>query len=456
LRSIEAQSYPVHELIVLDDASTDNSLEHIQSFQEQSKLNIILLNNSQNSGSVFKQWIKGIEAASGDYIWIAEADDLSEHTFLEIAMKGFEDPDVILSYTLSKIIGSDGETISENYRHATDDINTERWLQDYIRNGEEEIADTFVVKNTIPNVSSAVFKKIDFSSIKEKLTMFKVAGDWYFYYYLLQKGSIAYSAQPLNLYRRHNDSVVNNSINNRRHYEEIVIMQHLIYNRYSISEQSWEIALSHRLTMKKWLKIYKDSIEKYLFVMTYGESGSEKLLGFLNNIKHVDIKGENMGVLNHLYQTYVELNKAKKYAGETSKDTADAWYGIHTVKPQLFAIESCSLFVEQVLQPSKDTKITGFKEIRFLNKDKAWLNAYVDFLFDFFPNSSIIFYHADVEKVAKTGFWKEQNYATLLPQLTYLDQWMRECHQRYPKHTLQLYDNDFINGSVNRLETIML
>ena len=284
LRSIEAQSYPVHELIVLDDASTDNSLEHIQSFQEQSKLNIILLNNSQNSGSVFKQWIKGIEAASGDYIWIAEADDLSEHTFLEIAMKGFEDPDVILSYTLSKIIGSDGETISENYRHATDDINTERWLHDYIREGEEEIADTFVVKNTIPNVSSAVFKKIDFSSIKEKLTMFKVAGDWYFYYYLLQKGSIAYSAQPLNLYRRHNDSVVNNSINNRRHYEEIVIMQHLIYNRYSISEQSWEIALSHRLTMKKWLKIYKDSIEKYLFVMTYGESGSEKLLGFLNNI----------------------------------------------------------------------------------------------------------------------------------------------------------------------------
>ena len=32
-------------------------------------------------GSVFKQWIKGVSQRTGDYIWIAEADDLCDKTF---------------------------------------------------------------------------------------------------------------------------------------------------------------------------------------------------------------------------------------------------------------------------------------------------------------------------------------------------------------------------------------
>jgi len=443
LESIEIQTYPIYELIFLDDASTDESLKELRTFQEKSQLKIQVVINHKNSGSVFKQWLKGIELAKGDYIWIAEADDLSEPTFLESVMKGFDDKEVILSYSLSKIIDSKNKIIHKHYLHATDDIDQKRWLHDYIRQGKDEITDTFVIKNTIPNVSSAVFKKIDLSSISEKLCMFKVAGDWYLYYHLLKQGKIAYCASPLNLYRRHSHSVSSSTKNNPKHYEELILMQHLIYKHFPVTNNSWEIALKHRSKMKKWLKIYQKNIKKYLFIITYGESGVEKLMTTLNDLEYINIKGENMGVLSHLYQAYKELLKAKEHAGENTKNPIDPWYGIQEVNPYLFSIENCTSFVQQVLQPSPEIKITGFKEIRFLNKSHTWMDHYIYFLFEFFPNSAIIFYHADIEKVAQTGFWKQEDTQTLLPKLHSFDRWMRNCHLKYPERTFQLEDKAF-------------
>ena len=58
--------------------------------------------NEKNSGCVFKQWKKGIENITGDYFWIAEADDVSDPRFLEEAMKAFEkDKNVVISYVES-------------------------------------------------------------------------------------------------------------------------------------------------------------------------------------------------------------------------------------------------------------------------------------------------------------------------------------------------------------------
>ena len=42
---------------------------------------IKFIENRKNSGNVFKQWLKGAEEATGDYIWIAEADDLADANF---------------------------------------------------------------------------------------------------------------------------------------------------------------------------------------------------------------------------------------------------------------------------------------------------------------------------------------------------------------------------------------
>lgn len=67
--SVLMQTYPVYELIILDDCSTDNSVEVINKKIEQIKkdypnLNVKFIVNEKNSGGcVFKQWKKGFDLA---------------------------------------------------------------------------------------------------------------------------------------------------------------------------------------------------------------------------------------------------------------------------------------------------------------------------------------------------------------------------------------------------------
>ena len=107
------QTYPIYEIIILDDCSTDNSVQIINKKieeikKEQPNLKIQFVVNEKNSGGcVFKQWKKGFEIATGDYIWIAEADDSAESDFVENLIKAFDDPEVVLSFCESARI--DGE-----------------------------------------------------------------------------------------------------------------------------------------------------------------------------------------------------------------------------------------------------------------------------------------------------------------------------------------------------------
>ena len=73
LSSILEQSYTNYEIIFLDDASQDNSLEILQKYQKYiDKFEV----NQINSGNPFVQWNRGVRLARGDYLWIAEADDV--------------------------------------------------------------------------------------------------------------------------------------------------------------------------------------------------------------------------------------------------------------------------------------------------------------------------------------------------------------------------------------------
>ena len=81
IESILQQEYTNYELILLDDASTDESREIMESYRNNPHVSHICY-NIVNTGSPFAQWKKGIDLAQGKYIWIAESDDYAESTFL--------------------------------------------------------------------------------------------------------------------------------------------------------------------------------------------------------------------------------------------------------------------------------------------------------------------------------------------------------------------------------------
>lgn len=256
LNSILTQTYPVYEVLILDDASSDQSARIIDTYiSEHVFLGIQKIINSKNSGSVFRQWVLGIQKSRGEYLWIAEADDLASPSFLEYVMKGFDDQRVILSYSQSKIIDERGRKIADNYFEYTDDIDDMKWKKEYIRLGIDEITDSMAIRNTIPNISAVVFKKIPLdTAVIKKIQELSIAGDWFFYVWLLHHGYIAYTPEALNIYRRHPEGVTHN-IQKEKHFNEIVALQEHIASLGTLSGKTTEKVILYRNKIKDKFKL---------------------------------------------------------------------------------------------------------------------------------------------------------------------------------------------------------
>ncbi len=70
IESVLAQSYPVNEIIVVDDNSTDNTIEQLERFKEK----LIILKTNIQSGAQVARNI-GIKATKSDWIAFLDSDD---------------------------------------------------------------------------------------------------------------------------------------------------------------------------------------------------------------------------------------------------------------------------------------------------------------------------------------------------------------------------------------------
>ncbi|MGH9380124.1 MAG: glycoside hydrolase family 99-like domain-containing protein [Thermoanaerobaculia bacterium] len=252
LASIERQTFPVFELIVLDDASTDASVETIEDFLAGSKIPSTLVVNEENSGSPFRQWRRGVEMARGDLIWIAEADDLAAPGFLAELVREFDRSEVVMSYCQSRQIDGAGGVLAETYLDYVADIDPERWKSAYVAEGCAEIATALFVKNTIPNVSAVLFRREALrralTDHLEEITTFRNAGDWVTYLRILESGSIAFSPRSLSSHRRHRSSVTISGFDLRQ-LQEIVRVQSDTIARHGLGPEARERADAYAQTL---------------------------------------------------------------------------------------------------------------------------------------------------------------------------------------------------------------
>lgn len=81
LDSIVEQSYDNIEIICINDASSDNSVEIIKEYKKKDK-RIMFINNKQNKGPAVTKGI-GLENATGDYISFVDSDDYIDKYMIE-------------------------------------------------------------------------------------------------------------------------------------------------------------------------------------------------------------------------------------------------------------------------------------------------------------------------------------------------------------------------------------
>ena len=215
LESIYRQTYdgPV-EVYLLDDASSDHSPRVLQSFADRFPTITTLITNSENSGSAFRQWRRGLARARGDVVWIAESDDLCDRDFLETLVPLMANPAVMLAFSRTVFFRDTTRHVVltlEDYLH---DVGPFRFDIPWIQPGAALVAAGFAEKNLVPNVSGAVFRhprSMPFLDSDEWLDM-RLAGDWIFYLEIIKSGLVAYSPATTN-YHRSTDTTLTSKIN---------------------------------------------------------------------------------------------------------------------------------------------------------------------------------------------------------------------------------------------------
>lgn len=239
IKTIISQTYPIYELIVLDDGSTDGSVKKLRGLLENLRgVTWKIIENEKNSGKAILQWKKGIEAASGDFIWIAEADDLCSRDFLRGVMKGFDDPEVVLSYSESMLMNARGVVIAPNFRWSRDKEKTGHFKKSYVKDGKNDVEEIMAIRCTIPNVSAVVFRNSPkLTKYLAEASKFSQVGDWYFYTKVLENGKICYNRKSLNKFRIHKGSATKEANKSGEHYKEVVEMHEYFRKKYKLSER---------------------------------------------------------------------------------------------------------------------------------------------------------------------------------------------------------------------------
>lgn len=197
-------------MIVLDDCSTDNSLEVIERITGQQARDVRVLANAQNAGSIMRQWLRGVREASGGLIWIAEADDDAAPGFLE-QLASMIGPRTLIAFSDSAQIDELGRSIGSSYRPYYRSFYDTAFDQSFTAEGDTFATCFLAIANMILNVSGVLFRANVLRDVLtgqlDELSRYRFAGDWLVYLSICrQSGEVAFCARSLNIHRRHADS----------------------------------------------------------------------------------------------------------------------------------------------------------------------------------------------------------------------------------------------------------
>jgi glycosyltransferase involved in cell wall biosynthesis len=263
LSSIFNQSHPVHEIIVLDDHSSDDSLQVIPRIADEWDREIRVMENSANSGSVFSQWRKAAEAATGEYLWIAEADDVSEPDFAARALALLnDDPSICFAFSDSRSVKGDGSDQWADYKAYYATVEPSALTNTEIFDAAEFVERMLSVKNLILNASAVVWRREALlralASCQAELLAFKMAGDWRLYLEALSfpGARVAYEALPLNVHRRHGDSVTH-ALDAEQHIREIASCHRFLNKSFNSPLQVRQAQGSYLVEVSRQLGVTK-------------------------------------------------------------------------------------------------------------------------------------------------------------------------------------------------------
>lgn len=176
-----------------------------------------------------------------------------------------------------------------------------------------------------------------------------------------------------------------------------------------------------------------DARLRYIAVVTYGRTGSTVLQAALNALPGVRIRGENYAALRGLrqYLQSVTETASRHHAGRPDHP----WYGSARLDPSQVLADLRRHAIEFLLRPAADTKILGFKEIRYEPghfSDYDDMLDYLLFLDKLFPGIGYLMNVRDPGAAARSGWWPERPNA--IDDLSMARTWLAQAVEDLNRH----------------------
>jgi len=257
LNSVAGQDYENIEVIIIDDFSTDNSIQVIENWIQNysGSFKILFLKNTANSG-LTKICNQLLRSASGKYIQFLDADDWILPGKISKQVELLETVnDAALVYSDVAIINENGKLTGEDY------LGRIGYEKSEMPSGS--IHQQLFDFNFIPLPSVLVVKRL----IDEAGGFDELLGvqDYYMWLKLTEKYKAIYMSQSSAVYRVHDNSMSNSIFTNPRSVDSVLSIKYNYYKSASkiirnkilesIHYSSVYLYKAQYPTASKWLKI---------------------------------------------------------------------------------------------------------------------------------------------------------------------------------------------------------
>lgn len=213
--SLINQTYQDIEILVIDDCSSDNSVEILRTYESHPKVKLIV--REQNGG-----WVvvnnQGVEMSSGEYVLFAQSDDECDSMMIERLVDALKsNPTAGVAFCRSLLIDEQNQLLGDDFIYRDRAFRT-KCASDALITGSE--MSRFLFHScVIPNLSAVLIRQECFTLCGGFTSLYRVCGDWDWFYKIAAYFDFAYIAEALNSFRQHKKTV-RSSTKVRMVYEE--------------------------------------------------------------------------------------------------------------------------------------------------------------------------------------------------------------------------------------------
>lgn len=218
LNSIVGQSYDNLEIIVVNDGSTDHSVELCRNFAVAH--NNVLILNQENSG-LSSARNNGIKQAHGEYLFFLDADDLLQNSAIEKMIENTTDGGNLVICNYRKFNDNEKCSLTEKLPNKSITYTVEEYLNEILEFRRNTYAWGILVKKEIAKNNLFPLGKY----FEDLATVYK---------YICESSSITFVDQELLFYRQSLNSIVAtmNAVKCKDYYDAAVEMTSYIKAQY--------------------------------------------------------------------------------------------------------------------------------------------------------------------------------------------------------------------------------